>query len=90
MKNKKYNTVGTISKSNIKPEGDKIDTPNIQIHDHLITFLAWHRYFNKKWQGYVKLVLLAQTTPLSEMMWSCKYFLHVSNISTLTQLSDFC
>jgi hypothetical protein len=40
MKNKKYNTVGTISKSNIKPEGGKIDTPNIQIHDHLITFLA--------------------------------------------------
>jgi len=34
MKNKKYHTVGTIPKSNIKfVERGKIDTPNTQIHD---------------------------------------------------------
>jgi len=34
MKNKKYHTVGTILRSNIKiVERGKIDTPNTQIHD---------------------------------------------------------
>jgi hypothetical protein len=35
MKNKKYHTVETIPKLNIKiVERGKIDTPNIQKHDH--------------------------------------------------------
>jgi len=35
MKNKKYHTAGTVSKSNRKIiERGKIGTPNTQIHDH--------------------------------------------------------
>ena len=42
MKNKKYHTVGTIPKSNIKIiERGKIDTTNIQIHDSHFPGLVW-------------------------------------------------
>jgi hypothetical protein len=58
MKSKKYHTVGTIPKSNIKIVArGKIDTPNT--HKNMTTFLAWYRHFNKKWQ--VKIVLWVQT-----------------------------
>jgi hypothetical protein len=47
MENKKYHTVGTVSKSNAKIiERGKIDTPNIQIQERS---LAWYRHFDKKW-----------------------------------------
>ena len=39
MKNKKYHTVRTLLKSNVKiVERGKIDTPNTQIHD---SSLSW-------------------------------------------------
>ena len=34
--------------------------------------------------GGVKLILWAETSPLSEMVWSCKYFPHASKMPTLT------
>jgi hypothetical protein len=38
MKNKKYHTVGTISKSNIKiVETGKIDAPDIQLHERSLS-----------------------------------------------------
>ena len=41
MKNKKYHTVGTISKSTIKIiERGKMDTPKTQIHDRLLSWLG--------------------------------------------------
>jgi len=40
MKNKKYHTVGTIPKSDIKIiESGKIDAPNAQMHDRLLSWL---------------------------------------------------
>ena len=36
--------------------------------------------------GGVKLVLLSQTSTLSEMMLSCKYFQHVNQMSTLSYM----
>ena len=41
------NTAETVPKSNRKIlERGKIDTPNMQIHDLSLTFLAWYRQFN--------------------------------------------
>ena len=41
MKNKKYYTVGTIPKSNIKiVKRGKIDTSNTKIHDHSLSCLG--------------------------------------------------
>jgi hypothetical protein len=41
MENKKYDTVETIPKSNIKmTERGKIDTPNTQIHDRSLSWLG--------------------------------------------------
>jgi hypothetical protein len=38
MKNKKYHTVGTISKSNVKiVERVKIDAPDIQLHERSLS-----------------------------------------------------
>jgi len=40
MKIKKYHTVRTILKSNCKfVERGKVNTPNTQIHDHLLSYL---------------------------------------------------
>jgi len=78
---KKYHTVRTIPKSNIKiVERSKLDTPNTQIHDHSLSWLGTGTSIKR---GRVKLVLCAQTFPLSEMMRSCKCFSHVSKIPTL-------
>jgi hypothetical protein len=50
LKEKKYDTVGTHPKSNRKMvEKGKILTPNTNTSP--LTFLAWYRHFNKKWQG---------------------------------------
>jgi len=41
MKNKKYNSVGTTLKSNIKIiERGKIDTPNTEIHARSLSWLS--------------------------------------------------
>jgi len=39
MKNKKHHTVGTVPKYNRKIV-EKIDTPNTQIHDHVLSWLG--------------------------------------------------
>jgi len=40
MKNKRYHTVGTIPKSNIKiADRDKIDASNTQIHERPLSWL---------------------------------------------------
>jgi hypothetical protein len=46
--------------------------------------LAWLGTGTSIKRGGVKPVLSDQTSLLSEMMQSCKYFLHVSKMSTLT------
>ena len=49
MTNKKYHTVGTIPKSNIKiVERVKINFPSTQTLSH---FPGLVQLFNKKWQG---------------------------------------
>ena len=86
VKNKKYNTVGTIPKSNIKiVESGKIGNSNTQIHDWLLTFLAWYRYFNKMWDCQTSFI--SSNLPsyaLSEIMWSCKCLLCMSKMPILT------
>ena len=67
---KKKHTVGTISKSNIKiVERGKINTTNTPIHVHSLSCLGTGTSIKS---GGVLLVLWTQTSPLSEMMWSCK------------------
>ena len=78
MKNEKYQTVGTFPKFNRKIVArDKIDTPNTQIHDNSLSCLGTGTSIKS---GGVKLILLAQTFPFSEMMWSCKCFPCVSKM----------
>ena len=66
-KNKTYHTVGTVLKSN-RPivKGGKFDTPNTTIHDRSLFWFGTGNYIKS---GGVKLVLWAQTSPLSDMMW---------------------
>ena len=50
LNEQKYDTVGAHPKSNRKiVEKGKILTPNTNTSP--LTFLAWYRHFNKKWQG---------------------------------------
>jgi hypothetical protein len=82
MKNKKYCTVGTIPTSTIKAvERGNIDTPHTQIHDRSFSWLDTGTSIRS---GVVRLVLLAQNSPLSEMMRSCKCVPYESKIPTLT------
>ena len=82
MKMKKYPTVEAVPNCNRRiVEKGKIDTPNIQLHDWSLFWLSTGTSIRS---GRVKLVLWAQTSPLSEMMRSCKYFQHVSTMTILT------
>jgi hypothetical protein len=45
----------------------------------MCTLVHWYRHLEKG--GGIKLVLLVQTSSVSEMMSSCKCFLHVSKMS---------
>ena len=59
MKSKKYHTVETITRSNIKVvERDKIDTHNTHIHAHSLSWLSTGTSIKS---GGAKLVLCAQT-----------------------------
>jgi len=50
MKNKKYHTVGTITKSGMKiVEKAKIDTPSTEMHDRSISWLGTG-HLNKNWR----------------------------------------
>ena len=81
-KTNKYHTVRTIPKSNIKiVKRSKIDITNTQIHDGSCSWLGTGTSIKSGW---IKLVVCAQTPPLSEMMPSCTCFPHVSKMSTLT------
>ena len=80
-KNKEYNTVGTILKSNIKiVERGNIDTPNTQLHDSSLSWLGTGTSIKS---GGVKRVLWTQTSSISEMMRSWKCFPYVSNMQAL-------
>ena len=82
MKNIKNHIVETLPKSNIKiADRGKIDTPNKQILDRSFSWLGTGASIKS---GSFKLVLRTQTFLLSEMMWSCKCFPHVSKMTTLT------
>jgi len=77
----KYHTVRTVSKSNRKiAERDKIGTPNSQIRDCFISLFGTSTSIRKS-DG-VKLVLLVQTSPLSDKFRSCKCVSHVSKMQT--------
>ena len=66
MKNKKYNTAGTVPKSNIKiVERDTVDTPNTQIHNRSLSWLGTGTSIKS---GGAKIVLWAQTSPPRERM----------------------
>ena len=75
MKNK-----NTIPSEQLQNPMEK-SKPFTQIHDRSLFWLGTGTSIES---GGVKLVLWAQSTPLSEMMWSCKCFLHVSKMSTFT------
>jgi len=50
MENKKYQTVGRVSKPDRKmAERGKHDTPSTHMHDRLL--LPWYRHFNETWRG---------------------------------------
>ena len=76
MENKKYPIVGTGSTSNRKivETETKSIPPSTHINDSTLYWLGENTSIRS---GGVKLVLLTQTSPLSEMMWSCKSFPHV-------------
>jgi hypothetical protein len=73
---------------------------DLNVHDRMKNKTITHyknnckiKYQNRFWLGIwtsikksvgLKLVLLAQTSPLIEILRSCKYFSHVSNMQTLT------
>jgi hypothetical protein len=59
----------------------EIDTPNTPVDDRSISVLG--TCISIKGGG-IKLILRAQTSPLSEMIRSCKCFTRVSKMSTLT------
>ena len=70
---------GTVPKSERKIiEKGKIYTPDTHRHHHSLSWLGTG--ISTK-SGWVKLVLWDQTSPLSEIIWSCKSFLHVSKMS---------
>ena len=58
-----------------------VDTPNTQIHDRS---RSWLGPATSMKCGGVKLVLLAPTSPLSEMMQACKCLPRVIKMPTLT------
>jgi hypothetical protein len=75
MKNKKYQSVWTVHKSNRKfIERGKIDSPNTHVHDHSLSWLGTGTWIKS---GRVKIVLWTQIYPLSEAMRSCKCIPHV-------------
>ena len=79
MKNKPYQTALTVPIANgqIKERGN-VDTLNTQIHDSTLTCLGTGTSIKR---GGVKLVLLAQTSPINPVM---QVFQRVSKMSTLT------
>jgi hypothetical protein len=78
---KYYHTLGTVPKSNKNiTESDKIDILNTQIHDCSLSWLGTGTSIKS---GRVKLVLLAYTSTISEMMLSCKCLQCASEIPTL-------
>lgn len=70
MKNKKYHTW----------KKSKTDASNTYIHDRSVFWLRADTSIKIKKSGGVKLVLRAQTSLFSDMMWSCKYWPHVSKM----------
>ena len=77
----KYHTVRTVPKSNRKiAERDKIGAPNSQIRDCFISLLCTNTSIRKS-DG-IKLALLVQTSPLSDMLLSCKCISHVRKMQT--------
>jgi hypothetical protein len=60
-------------------ERNKIDTPNIQIHDGIFSWLGTGTSINC--DG-VRLVVRTQISLLSEMTQECKRFPHVSKMPT--------
>jgi hypothetical protein len=93
-----YHTVETVTKSNRKTNKYKCTTLLKQLQNHRKRQNCYptHKYFMTAhfsgWLGIgtsvkndeVELVLLAHTSPLSEMVGSFKYFPHVGKMSTLT------
>jgi hypothetical protein len=82
MKNKKYHTAGTFPKSNVKID-EKRENRYLNTHKNDRT-LSWLGTCTSIKRGEAKLVLWAQTSPLTEMMRSCKCFPFVSKMSTLS------
>jgi hypothetical protein len=78
LKNKKYHTVGTFSKSNIKIVGR---SKTILLTLSWLGMVTWYGHLNKR--GGVKL-LFGPIFPLNEIMRSCKLFPHVSKMPILT------
>ena len=75
--------LGTIPKSYRKKvtEGDKIDSPNTQIHDMVqLTFLAGYRYLKLSW---LKQFYGPKSSPTSAIIRSCTCSPHMSKISHL-------
>jgi hypothetical protein len=71
----KYHTVRTVLKIQYQnTERGKIDTPNTHIHDRSLSWLGIDTSIQS---GVFKLVLWAQTPPLSEMMLTNSYTIGV-------------
>ena len=79
VKNKKYHSVGTVLKSNIKMVvRGKIDYDK----DVTLSFMSSYKHLNEN--GGIKRVLSAQTSHFSAMMRPYKCFSHMSSMPTLT------
>ena len=74
IKKIKNTTVRTVLKSNIKSLNEAKSIP-LSKYIRPFTFQAWYNSdFYKKWR--INLVLWDQTSSLSEMMLSCKYYMN--------------
>jgi hypothetical protein len=84
MKNEKYQTVGTFPKFNRKIVArDKIDTPNTQIHDNSLSCLDTGTSIKS---GGVKLILLAQTFPITLNVYTGLFVVKMVSVSKTCML----
>jgi hypothetical protein len=69
-------------------ERGRMDTPNIQIHDCSLSWLGTGTSIKS---GRIRLVLLAEISTLSEMMWSphvIKHWLKIREVSRMNLIRD--
>jgi hypothetical protein len=74
-------SVNIVFEQNQIVERGKIDITNTQTHDHSLSSHVTGKSIKR---GGIKLILWAQTSSLSDVMWSCKCFTHINKMLIFT------